>query len=217
MAEKDISILFLEDHRLVREGFAGLLREARPGWTVSGVENSANFFARLAQDEGYALAVLDISLDEDLNGLEILRRIKSKGIRTRTLILSMHDSAALIEKALRLGAGGYINKQAATQELVAGVESVLAGRRFLCSHSERAFARGKLRSLEDASPVDILSNREFEIFLRLADGQSSRAIAEQLRISPKTVANQRLKIFEKLQVETVIELHRLAREHHISS
>jgi DNA-binding NarL/FixJ family response regulator len=127
----------------------------------------------------------------------------------------MHDSSALIEKSLQLGASGFINKQAGAEELFEGIRTVLAGRRFLCSHSQKMFVRGKLGLAADLSPLDELSKREFEIFVRLAEGQATRDIADSLSVSPKTVANQRLRIFEKLKVKSVVELYKLALHYRI--
>jgi DNA-binding NarL/FixJ family response regulator len=206
-----IKILLVDDHPLVREGLANLIRQ-QPDMEVYGEAESE---PQALQMIGSALpdaAVVDISL-ENGSGLELIKNIKAMHPAVAMLALSMHDESLYAERALRAGARGYLMKREAAKKVIQGIRTVVAGQLFV---SEKIAALMAERFVQGrpgpASPVDLLSDRELEVFQLLGAGQGTRQIADHLHVGFKTVQAYSARIKEKLNLANATELLRAAMQ-----
>ena len=193
------SILLVDDHAVVRAGFRYLL-ESRNQYEVSEAgssEEAYQVYGELKPD----VVVLDVSMP-GMGGIEGLRRLRSRYPEARVLLLSMYDDPAFVARAMKMGARGYISKNSAADSLVKAITEVLRGKTY--------FSEDIAAQMDDdgdhASETLSLSSREFEVFRLLAEGRSVGDIAEDLKLSPKTVSNHRSRLMDKLCLKTTAEL-----------
>lgn len=200
-----MNILLIDDHAVVREGVRRLLEA---GTDASIVEAASGPQAlALFQDRRPDLVLLDLNLP-GLSGLELLRRFLLKDPKIRVIVLTMHAEPIYAARALQAGARGYVSKGASAEELVAAVQRVASGGRYVEQEIEAELILGDA----EGNPLDRLTNRETDILRLLGDGKSPAAIAEALGISYKTVANICGQMKSKLMVERMADLVRLAVE-----
>jgi len=206
--KKLITVLLVDDHAVVREGYRRLLE--RHG-DISVIGEAADavaahaLFCRLDPQ----IVVMDITLP-GTGGIEVMRRMLVVKPETRVLIFSMHDEAIFARRALQAGALGYVTKASAPDVLVQAVHSVAAGKKYLSSEIAQSLA---LRDVvADSAAADGLSAREFEVLRLLARGQSIGQIAQSMSLNSKTVANHQSSIKKKLGADTAIQLLRRAAQ-----
>jgi two-component system, NarL family, invasion response regulator UvrY len=207
-----IRIMLVDDHAIVRAGFRRLL-EQQPEYQVVAEAADAERAYTLFVEHEPDVVVLDLSMP-GVSGLETIRRIIGRRPAARILVFSMHEDAALAERAIQLGARGYVTKSSAPESLAAAVAEVAAGRLALSPDIAQSLAILKVTG--GVSPINVLSAREFEIFRLLAAGHSVVAIAALLSLSGKTVANYHSLIKQKLGVSTDVELVLLAQRENVS-
>ena len=204
-----MKILICDDHKIVRDGLRQILRQL-PG--VSSIEEAANGTDLLNQLKTVAcdILLLDISLP-DRNGLEVLQLVKSRWPDINVLMLSMHPQEQYAKRALSLGASGYLTKDTASDELLLAVQRISAGGKYISQSLAENLA---VHLAKDDKPQDheILSGREFEIMIRLANGKALQDIANELFISNKTVSTYRSRIMEKMDFHKNTELTRYCIE-----
>ncbi|HVC01902.1 MAG TPA: response regulator transcription factor [Steroidobacteraceae bacterium] len=202
-----IRILLIDDHAVVRTGFR-LLLESHPDVAVVGEAESGETAYQRYVELRPDVAVLDLAMP-GMGGLEALRRIVARDPQARVLALSAHDDATHVRHALQEGALGFLSKRSAPEALLEAVATVAAGRRYL----DAAIAR-KLADVEggDASksPVERLTEREFEVFVRLAGGSTVQRIALELKLSASTVGTHLYNIKQKLGAVTQSDLTLIA-------
>ena len=194
------SILLVDDHAVVRAGFRYLL-ESRNEYQVSEAgssEEAYQIYGELQPD----VVVLDVSMP-GMGGIEGLRRLRSRYPEARVLLFSMYDDPAFVARAMKMGARGYISKNSAADSLLRAIKEVLRGKKYFSD--DIAVQMGD-EELDFASETLALSTREFEIFRLLAEGRSVGDIAEDLKLSPKTVSNHRSRLMDKLSLKTTAEL-----------
>lgn len=200
------TVLLVDDHSVVREGYRRLL-ELSGGITVVGeaayATDAYHSFCSLMPD----VVIMDIALP-GASGIEALRRILAHEPKARVLMFSMYEDAIFARRALDAGAAGYLTKAAAPHVLVDAVAAIASGRRFLSPDVAQALALQPTKTEQAAH--DVLSAREFEILKLLADGCALSEIARQLGLTPKTVANHQSSIRQKLGAETGTQLLRAA-------
>lgn len=157
------------------------------------------------------LAIVDLSLP-DGNGLELIKRIKTQYPAILILVSSMHDEDLFAERALHAGAKGYINKQEAGEEVIVAVRQVLDGKIYLSTHmAERLLLEQDGKPGDTLlSPVELLSNRELEVFEFIGHGMATGEIADKLHLSVKTIETHRANIKTKLGLSSAGELTRSA-------
>jgi DNA-binding NarL/FixJ family response regulator len=203
--------MLVDDHAIVRAGFRRLL-EQQPDYDVVAEAGDAEQAYALFIEHEPDVVVLDLSLP-GVSGLETIRRVIGRQPAARILVFSMHEDAALAERAIQLGARGYVTKSSAPEILAAAVAEVAAGG--LALSPDIAHTLAILKVTGEVNPMTMLSAREFEIFRLLAAGQPVGAIAVLLSLSSKTVANYHSQIKQKLGITTDVELVLLAQRQNV--
>lgn len=201
---RPLRILLAEDHRIVRQGLRALLASREDLEVVGEAEDGAaavESVLRLAPD----VVVMDLGLPR-LHGTKAIGEISSRAPQTRILVLSMHSGEDYVRSAIRAGAHGYLLKGEGLDDLIAAVKAVAAGEAFFSP----AVARVLLDQARPSRAGDELSDREREVLRLVADGRSSRAIADELGLSAKTVEGHRSRIMSKLRIHDVAGLVRYA-------
>lgn len=202
----DITILLVDDHAIVREGYRALLAKQPRLRVVAEAEDGDMAYQRYKQ-HAPAVVIMDITLPGQ-SGLETIARIRQRDIQAKMLVFSMHQNPSIALQATRAGALGYVTKSSAPDVLVRAVYDVYAGRPFLSTDIAQLLALQQLGGGRAA--LDGLTVREFEILRLLAEGQSTDDIANLLNISRKTVSNCHYLIKQKLGVANDFELAHLA-------
>jgi len=212
MPEKK-TVLIVDDHPLFREGLKSLIG-SHAGFEVVGEAKSGKDAIKKAKKLRPDLIVMDLSLP-DQSGIDVTRTIRSMLPETHIMILSMHSRIDYITKAFQAGACGYVVKESATERLVECLKAISKGDYFLDSSLSQKVVKNLMESSEkEANITDAgyktLTPREQQITRLLAEGLSTKDIAEQLFISPKTVENHRSNIMNKLDLHSTMELVRYA-------
>jgi two-component system invasion response regulator UvrY len=202
-----IRVLLVDDHAVVRTGFR-LLLQANPDTAVVGEADSGESACQRYIELTPDIVVMDLAMP-GMGGLEALRRIRAHHPQARVLALSAHDDPSHARRALREGARGFLSKRSAPEALLEAINAVAAGQRYI----EAGLAQ-KL-ALEDPdgdgrTAVERLSEREFEVFVRLAGGASVQRIAEDLKLSASTVGTHLYNIKQKLGVHNQSEITLIA-------
>ena len=198
--DRNLSVLLVDDHAVVREGYRRLLERHGDIEVVGEAEDAAAahaLFCRLQPQ----IVVMDITLP-GATGIEAMRRILAHDPDARVLIFSMHEEAIFAAHALQAGAFGYLTKASAPDALVQAVHSIASGKKYVSADIAQKLA---LREFETRDAGE-LTEREFEVLQLLAQGRSIRDIAESMGLNPKTVANHQSAIKAKLGAETAIDL-----------
>jgi DNA-binding NarL/FixJ family response regulator len=207
-----LRILVVDDHAVVRRGVRALL-EGHPGWEVCGEAGTGREAVEQASRLKPDIVVLDLSLPE-LNGLEATRQILRELPRTEVLVLTMHHSEELAQQVLQAGARGYVLKSDAGESLIAAVETLVRREPFLTPRLTELvlerYVHGAGGRERDTGAGIVLTPREREIVLLVAEGRSSKKVAAALGISVKTVETHRTNVMRKLRLRSVGELVRYA-------
>ncbi len=202
-----VKIILIDDHPIVRQGLKQII-EIEKDFIVCGEAGNANDAIKLAGELLPDLMVVDISLDGDINGIELVKALKDRFPKIHTLVLSMHNEALYAERAIRAGARGYIIKKEATKNIVDILRKIMNGEIFL-SESVSGKIIGKLlhgSSDTVGSSIGSLTDREFEVFQLIGNGFTTREISEKLNLSINTVESHKRNIKEKLQLKSSTEL-----------
>jgi DNA-binding NarL/FixJ family response regulator len=203
-------VLLADDHAVVRRGLR-LILDAEPDLEVVGEAGDGLEAIERARESEPDLAVLDVSMPR-MTGLQAARELGRRMPKMRVLMLSMHDNEQYFFEALRCGASGYVLKSVADRDLVEACRATMRGEPFIYPDAVAALVRDYLErggTGEDV-PEDPLSPRETEVVKLIAEGHSSKEIAELLVISPKTVERHRENVLEKLGMHDRVDLTRYA-------
>jgi DNA-binding NarL/FixJ family response regulator len=206
----DIRILLADDHALVRRGVR-LILDAEPGLAVVAEAGDGAEAVALARTVEFDLAVLDVSMPR-MTGLQAARELSRRRLPPRILMLSMYDNEQYFFESLKAGASGYVLKSVADQDLVQACHAAMRGESFLYPGAMSALVRNYLERQRRGERVrdTVLTPREDEVLKLIAEGHSSRDIAELLTISLKTVERHRANILAKLGMRDRTELTRYA-------
>jgi DNA-binding NarL/FixJ family response regulator len=204
------SIFVIDDHPVVRDGYARLITNQADMELAGETGDASQAMAMIAKAKP-DLVLLDLSLKSG-NGLELCKEINTKFPDVKILVVSMHDETLYAERVLRAGAAGYVNKAEATRRLIEAVREVLGGKYYLSPRMrERMLTRAiGVDGFEDHSPIDRLSDRELEVFEQIGSGMTTREIASNLGLSPKTIESYRENLKAKLNLANSTELTRHA-------
>jgi DNA-binding NarL/FixJ family response regulator len=202
-----IRILLADDHALVRAGMKSLLESAE-GFEVVGEAPNGREALRLAKALKPDVALFDIAMPE-LNGLDAARRLGTECPEVRVLILSMHTDPGYVREAMQAGTAGYLLKDAGVEELELAIRAALRGERYLDPRISKQVIEGYVRGL-DTPEGAALTPRQREILQLIAEGRSTREIAQRLHVSVKTVETHRAQLMDRLGIRDVAGLTRYA-------
>ncbi len=205
-----IRILLVDDHAVVRMGFR-LLLQSRADMSVVGEADSGEGAYRLYFELTPDIVVMDLSMP-GMGGLEAIRRFRGRDAEARVLALSAHDDTIHARRALQESALGFLSKRSAPEALLDAVSSVAAGRRYLDAELAQKLALADFGGAAK-SPIERLTEREFQVFVRLAAGATVQRIAQELTLSASTVGTHLYNIKQKLEVANQSELTLIAIRH----
>ena len=203
---QNISILLVDDHPVVRQGYRRVLENQSDFRVVDEADSAASAYAAF-KAHAPDIVVMDISM-QGASGLEAIRNIRSRNQRARILVFSMHSEAALVKAAFNAGASGYVTKSSEPATLVRAIRSVARGERAMSDDVALALAEESLNPSQ--SILDRLGEREIEILRQLAAGSTTEQIAANLNLSTKTVQNYHYLVKAKTGLHTDAQLVRLA-------
>jgi len=208
-----IKVLLADDHSIVREGLRRIVEESGD---LEVVAEAADGREALKQVEALPpdVAVVDISMP-GIDGLEVVSRLKDSHPGLPVLILTMHEEAQYIVRAIEAGAMGYLTKQSAPEQLVTAIRRVYSGQRYITDDATEALALRIARGTRDKTPLDSLSMRELQVLRRLAMGHTNREIAHAYSLSIKTVDTYRARLLKKLDLRNNAELIRFALQNRL--
>ena len=201
-----IKVLLVDDHSVVRMGFKMLIEAESDMEVISEAESGEDgikVFKELKPD----LVVMDITMP-GIGGLESIERILAYDKNAKILVLSAHEDSVHPKRVLNAGALGYLTKRSAAEELIKAIRSVHSGKKFLEADIAQQMAITQLSG--ENNPVEVLSDREFEVFMALAKGKSTNEIAETMHLSPRTVGTHLYKIKQKLNANNSAEIALIA-------
>lgn len=206
---KIAKILIVDDHPMVREGLSIRISTQRD-LQVCGEAATESEALALVRQTLPDLVIVDISL-KDGHGLDVIKQVKAHHPHVKMLVLSGYQETLYAERALRAGALGYLNKQESNDKVLEAIRTVLSGERFLSPDMTRRLVNVALGGADESkSPIELLSDRELEIFRLIGEGQTSGAIAHQLHLSTHTIDTHRENIKRKLGARNAAELNRQA-------
>ena len=207
-----IRVLLVDDHAVVRTGFR-LLLQSVADMSVIGEAESGEAACQLYVEHNPDVVVMDLAMP-GMGGLEALRRICARDPQAKVLALSAHDDPMHARRALQEGALGFLSKRSAPEALLEAVSIVAAGRRYIDPALAQKLALAEFDGAAK-SPVERLSDREFEVFVRLAGGATVQRIASDLNLSASTVGTHLYNIKQKLGVANQSELTLIAIRHRL--
>lgn len=204
-----IRILIADDHAIVRSGLRQIAA-VTPDLQIAAEAANGQDVLDKAKSSRCELVLLDMSMP-GLNGIDLIRRLKAEKPDLPILVLSMHNEGQIVARALRAGAAGYVTKDSEPEILMAAIRKVAGGGHYLDPGlvDTMVFAR----NATDAPPHELLSDREFQVLQLLAQGLSLNDIGSRLSISAKTISTHKLRLMQKLGVDSNAELIRYALQH----
>ena len=208
-----IKISIIDDHAIVRKGLKEIVADSHDMQVTFEASSGAEGL-RVIRKHDLDVVLLDISMP-GMNGLETLQLIKEEKPRLPVLMLSVHPEEQYAVRALKLGASGYLTKESAPSELLAAIRKVAAGGRYVNASLAEKLAE-YIESDSGRPPHETLSNRELQVMLLIAAGQSVKIIADKLALSPKTISTHRTRLLGKMQLGNNAEVVRYAMEHRLS-
>lgn len=210
--KKAIKVVLVEDHQMFREWLAHLI-DRKASLSVCGEADNIRDAMRIIRETQPDIAIVDISL-QGSSGLELIKDLKAQGLAVPVLVLSMHDETLYAERVLRAGAKGYITKHQASSTLLKAIEHVLSGKVYLGEKMTESILdqmTGRISPVS-ASGMQLLADRELEVFQLIGKGYNTREIAEQLHLGETTVDTYRARIKEKLKLRNAAEMYSRAAQ-----
>lgn len=202
----EIKVMLVDDHAVVRMGFKMLLETSGDIKVIAEAESGEEAIKSF-QEHNPDVIVMDITMP-GIGGMEAIERILAKESTTKVLVLSAHEDSVHPKRVLNAGAMGYLTKRSAAEELVKAIRSVSVGKKYIEANVAQQMAIQQLSGEEN--PVDVLSEREFEVFMSLAKGKTTNEIAETLFLSPRTVGTHLYNIKQKLNANNSAEIALIA-------
>ncbi len=207
-----IRVFVTDDHELLREGIKKVLKEELDIRVTGEARTAAETLGKI-QPDLFDVVILDLSLP-DRNGLDIIRELKQIDNKAAILILSMYPEEQFAERAFAAGADGYVTKETVSRNLVKAIRTVVDGRKYVSPALADVLA-SRIGLKSSLLPHEALSDREFEVFLRLASGDSVARIAEQCSLSLSTVYTYRNRILQKMKLQTDADIIRYALKNNL--
>ena len=201
-----INVMLVDDHAVVRMGFKMLLETDADIKVVCEAESGEQAIQRYVEFKPHVV-VMDITMP-GIGGMEAIERILAKDSAAKILVLSAHEDSVHPKRVLNAGAMGYLTKRSAAEEMIKAIRVVASGKKYLEAGVAQQMAIQQLSG--DQNPVDVLSPREFEVFMALAKGKTTNEIAETLFLSPRTVGTHLYNIKQKLNANNSAEIALIA-------
>ena len=202
-AAPDLSVFIADDHKIIRDGLRVLL-EREKGFTMVGEAADGRAVVDRVLPANPDVLIVDLAMPE-LNGIEAVRQLRLKGYTGIVVMLSMHDERRYIAQAIEAGINAYVHKDHAFQQVVTAITNAREGRAWLSPELTCVNEFGGVSTLHQ-----LLTMREREVLQLFAEGQGTKEIAFNLKLSPKTVEAHRIKLYAKLKVQSVADLTRIA-------
>lgn len=206
-----LNIILADDHRIVRHGLKQIVLEEYKDACIFEAGNS-NEVMRIARQQKVDVVVLDITMPTR-DGIEVLKDLKREFPRLPVLMLSMHPEERFAVRAFKSGASGYLTKNGAPNELCDAIQKVLRGNKYITPTLAELLANSFGQTEEQS--IDMLSDREYQVFIALASGKTVSETADDLALSVNTISTYRTRILEKMNVRTNADLTRYAFSHHL--
>jgi DNA-binding NarL/FixJ family response regulator len=197
-------VLLVDDHPIVRQGLTQLINQESDMMVCGSAQDGNEALSAIATLKP-DIVLLDISLSGP-DGLAVLKEIRLTDATLPVLVLSMHDESIYAERALRAGANGYIMKQEATERVLEAIRRIRAGEVYVSDRISRHLLRQIVSGPPQKSPIEALTDRELAVFRLIGKGHGTREIADDLKISVKTVETYQAHIKEKLSLRNAREL-----------
>lgn len=210
-----IRIVLADDHGVMRDGLRALL-ESTPDLRVVGDAGNGRDAVRRVCELKPDIVILDVTMP-DLNGLDAAHQIAKACPEVRVIMLSMHNAAEYVYRALQAGARGYLLKDSSGRAVIEAVRAVHTGRRFLSPTISETLIDDYVRSHAATDPLSVLSQREREILQLVVEGKSSAEVGALLSLSPKTVETYRSRLMEKLGIDNLPRLVKFALQHGLTT
>lgn len=212
-----IRLLIADDHGIILDGFSAIVRDIEDMEVVATASDGRSA-VRLAKSEKPDVVILDICMPE-LNGIDAARQIKLDMPGIKIISLSMHTRRKYVDGMLKAGASGYILKSCAFEEIEWAIRAVMAGKVYISPEVARTMVTSYVAFLEDETckDADALSDREREVLQGVSEGQTTKVIADNLNLSPKTIEAHRRHLMDKLRLFSVAELTKYAIREGITS
>ena len=203
-----INVMLVDDHAVVRMGFKMLLEADHDIKVIAEAENGEQAITRFVEHKPHVV-VMDITMP-GMGGLEAIERILAKESSARILVLSAHEDSVHPKRVLNAGAMGYLTKRSAAEELIKAIRTIASGKKYIEAGVAQQMAIQQLSG--NQNPVDVLSPREFEVFMSLAKGKTTKEIADTLFLSERTVGTHLYNIKQKLNAKNSAELALIAMQ-----
>ena len=202
----ELKVLLVDDHSVVRMGFKMLIDSEKDMKVIAESETGEDGIQKY-QELKPDVTIMDITMP-GIGGLEAIERIIAKDKNAKILVLSAHEDSVHPKRVLSAGAIGYLTKRSAAEELISAIRTVGSGKKYIESSVAQQLAITQLSGEND--PTEILSDREFEVFIALAKGKSTNEIADTMCLSPRTVGTHLYNIKQKLNANNSAEIALIA-------
>jgi len=202
----NLNVLLVDDHSVVRMGFKMLINSEKDMQVIAEAETGEDGIIKF-QEIKPDVIVMDITMP-GIGGLEAIERIIAKDKNAKILVLSAHEDSVHPKRILSAGAIGYLTKRSAAEELINAIRTVGSGKKYIESSVAQQLAITQLSGEND--PTEVLSDREFEVFISLAKGKSTNEIADTMCLSPRTVGTHLYNIKQKLNANNSAEIALIA-------
>lgn len=203
-------VLLADDHAIIRDGIRQILEDTEDFLVAGEAANGIEVMQHIRAG-GWGLLVLDISMP-GRNGIDLIRHVRDESPGLPILILSMHHEEQYAVRALHAGASGYVTKESDSELLLTAMRRVASGGVFVSDKVAEIMARG-LHPISEAFPHTLLSDREFQVFEMLAQGQGLTEIAPEFSLSVKTISTHKSRILQKMNLNNMADLIRYALTH----
>lgn len=206
-----IHVLLVDDHTLVREGLKRIIADSNLFSVVAEAADGNEALQRL-RAQAIELVLLDLSMP-GRSGVELVKQIKLEFPNLRILVLTMHEEDQYAVRAIRAGASGYLTKDSASASLILAMEKIARGGMYISARLAEQLALNLQSNESTEQPHKLLSDREFQVFLALVEGNAVGEIAANLNLSIKTISTHKAHLLKKMQAQSVAELVRYAITH----
>lgn len=210
MRTTKLNILIADDHKILRQGLKKILDESFKETNYGEAANSDDVL-RILDEYKWDIAILDLNMPGK-SGLEILKDLKALRPEIPVLVLSMYPEEQFALRVIKSGASGYLTKDSAPEELVNAVDKILEGRKYITQSLAELLA-SEVKKPDVEYPHQLLSDREYEIFLMIAGGKTVSQIADELSLSSKTVSTHRAHILQKTKLKNNADISLYAIRH----